>query len=70
LERWPAIDDQDPESIAHCAIHCSLGDLIGLRGISKEDCQTQIGTSLDELFATFKRWKKDFDPQSPLDFLI
>jgi hypothetical protein len=69
LANWPAIEDQEKESIAHRAIHSSLGDLVGVRGISEEDCQAKIGVSRKELFEVFKRWKGAFKPQSPLDFL-
>lgn len=69
LARWPAIDDQEKTSIGNRVIHSSLGDLIGVRGISEEDCQIEIGVTRKELFETFKRWKSDFHAQSPLDFL-
>lgn len=69
LARWPAVDDQEEASVAHVAIHSSLGDLIGLRGISEADCQSEIGVTLKELAEIFKRWKPEFRPQSPLDFL-
>ena len=69
LARWPAVDDEDEASLAHCAIHSSLGDLIGLRGISETDCQSEIGVTPKELAEIFKRWKPEFRPQSPLDFL-
>lgn len=69
LARWPAVDDQEEASIAHRAIHSSLGDLIGLRGISEEVCRGEIGVTREELAEVFKRWKPAFRPQSPLDFL-
>ena len=69
LKIWPAVDDQKEESTAHRAIHASLGDLIGLRGISEEDCQSRIGVTRKELFEIFRRWKPEFQAQSPLDFL-
>jgi hypothetical protein len=69
LARWPAVDDQEEASVAHRAIHSSLGDLISLRGIRGEDCRSEIGVSPKELAEVFKRWKPEFRPQSPLDFL-
>ena len=70
LARWPAVDDQEEASIAHRAIHSSLGDLIGLRGISEEDCQSEIGVTPKELAEIFQRWKPEFKAKSPLDFLV
>jgi hypothetical protein len=69
LARWPAVDDQEEASIAHRAIHSSLGDLIGLRGISEEDCRSKIGVTTTELAQIFQRWKPSFRQQSSLDFL-
>jgi len=70
LACWPAVDDLKEASIAHRAIHSSLGDLIGLRGITEEDCRHAVGVTRKELFGIFKRWKGEFQPQSPLDFLV
>ena len=43
---------------------------LGLRGITEEDCRHAVGVTRKELFGIFKRWKGEFQPQSPLDFLV
>lgn len=69
LARWPVVEDQEEASMAHRAIHSSLGDLIGLRGIREEDCRSKIGVTPRELGEIFQRWKPEFQARSPLDFL-
>jgi hypothetical protein len=69
LARWPVVDDQDEAGAAHRAIHSSLGDLIGLRGIREEDCRSEIGVTPKELAEIFQRWKPEFQARTPLDFL-